>query len=62
MFGIRIKSSDSIGWIVGKDSDILLFPDKASATTALKKMKQSDGYSWNCEAGVAEFPGWAKKK
>jgi len=34
MFGIRIKNNDSIGWIVGKDSDILLFPDKASAATA----------------------------
>lgn len=62
MFGIRIKSSDSIGWIVGKDADIMLFPDKAAATAALKKMKSGDGYSWNCEAGVAEFPGWAKKK
>ena len=34
MFGIRITSNESVGWIVGKDSDILLFPDKASAATA----------------------------
>ncbi len=61
MYGIRITINGSIGWIVGKDSDVLLFTDKAAASTALKKLKNSDAYSWNCEAIVSEFPGWGKK-
>ena len=62
MFGIRITSNGVVGWIVGKDADIWLFKDNASAMAALKGLKSDDRYSWNCEAGVAEFPGWAKKK
>ena len=50
MYGIRITINGSIGWIVGKDSDVLLFPDKAAASTALKRLKSGDAYSWNCEA------------
>ena len=61
MYGIKITIDGSVGWIVGKDSDVLLFPDKAAASTALKKLKNSDGYTWHCEAMAAEFPGWGKK-
>lgn len=61
MFGIRITSNGIVGWIVGKDADIWLFKDKASAATELKRLKSDDRYSWNCEAVVAEFPGWGKK-
>ena len=53
MYGIRITINGSIGWIVGKDSDVLLFPDKAAASTALKRLKSGDAYSWNCEAVVS---------
>jgi len=49
------------GWLVGKDSDVLLFKDKTTANAALKQMKSDDRYSWNCEAAVVEFPGWGKK-
>ena len=41
MYGIRITINGSIGWIVGKDSDVLLFPDKAAASTALKSLKET---------------------
>ena len=61
MFGIKITSNGVVGWIVGKDSDILLFKDKPSATAALKQMKSNDHYSWNCEVVIEEFPGWGKK-
>ena len=47
MYGIRITINGSIDWIVGKDSDMLLFPDKAAASTALKRLKSGDAYSWN---------------
>ena len=60
-FGIRInceKGSD--GWIVGKDSDVMLFQDRKEATSALAKLKRDDRYSWNCEAAVTEFTGWGK--
>ena len=40
MYGIRITINGSIGWIVGKDSDVLLFPDKAAASTALKRLNR----------------------
>jgi hypothetical protein len=46
---------------VGKDAEICLFKDKAAATAELKRLKSDDRYSWNCEAVVAEFPGWGKK-
>jgi hypothetical protein len=48
------------GWVVGKDSDVMLFADKATATATLKKMKSDDRYSWNCEAEIAKFTGWGK--
>jgi len=46
---------------MGKDADIWLSKDKASAAAELKKLKGSDAYTWHCEAVVAEFPGWGKK-
>ena len=61
MYGIKVNSNGIVGWIVGKDADIWLFRDKAAATAALKGLKADDRYSWNCEAVVAEFPGWSKK-
>lgn len=61
MFGIKITCSGEAGWIVGKDGDVLLFKDKPAANAVLKQMKGDDRYSWNCEAVVAEFPGWGKK-
>ena len=61
MFGIKVTSNGIVGWIVGKDADIWLFKDKASAAAVLKRLKTDDRYSWNCEAVVAEFPGWGKK-
>ncbi|MBE5775302.1 MAG: hypothetical protein E7337_15475 [Clostridiales bacterium] len=61
MFGIKITSNEEVGWIMGKDADIALFKDKASAAAELKRLKSDDQYSWNCEAVVAEFPGWGKK-
>ena len=58
-YGIRITyEKGPVGWIVGKDGDIMLFPDKASAAAALKKMKSDGRYSWNCDASAAEFSGW----
>lgn len=38
-----------------------LVSHKAAASTALKRLKSGDAYSWNCEAVVSEFPGWGKK-
>ena len=61
MYGIKITSNGVVGWIVGKDADVMLFKDRPSAAAALKKLKSDDRYSWNCEAVVAEFPGWGKK-
>ena len=61
MYGIKVTSNGIVGWIVGKDADVMLFKDKPSATAALKKLKSDDRYSWNCEVVVAEFPGWGKK-
>ena len=61
MYGIKITSNGVVGWIVGKDADIWLFKDKTSAAAELKRLKADDRYSWNCEAVVAEFPGWGKK-
>ena len=61
MFRIRITSNGVVGWIVGRDCEVLLFKDKPTATAALKTMKADERYSWNCEAAVAEFPGWGKK-
>ena len=46
---------------MGKDADICLFKDKASAEAELKKLKSGDAYTWHCEAVVAEFPGWGNK-
>ena len=60
-YGIKITyEKGSEGWIVGKDGDVMLFADKATATATLKKMKADDRYSWNCEAVVTEFTGWGK--
>ena len=60
-YGIRITHDKGpVGWVVGKDSDIMLFSDKTAATAALKTMKTDNRYSWNCEAVVAEFTGWGK--
>ena len=60
-YGIRITyERGPVGLIVGKDGYIMLFPDKASAAAALKKMKSDDRYSWNCDASAAEFPGWGR--
>ena len=61
MFGIIITSNGPVGWIMGRDADICLFRDKASAEAELKKLKNGDAYTWRCEAVVAEFPGWGKK-
>ena len=61
MYGIKVTSDGVVGWIMGKDADIALFKDKASAAAELKRLKGGDAYSWNCEAVVAEFPGWGKK-
>jgi len=61
LFGIKISSNGVVGWIMGKDADIWLSKDKASAAAELKKLKGSDAYTWHCEAVVAEFPGWGKK-
>ncbi len=47
--------------MVGKNNDVVLFPDKGAAAAALRKMKASDAYSWNCQVEVAAFPGWGKK-
>ena len=60
-YGITITNEKGPeGWIVGKDGDVMLFADKATATATLKKMKADDRYSWNCEATVVEFTGWGK--
>lgn len=61
MFGIKVTNNGSAGWIVGKDADIWLFKDKASAAAELKRLKNDGQYSWNCEAVVTEFTGWSKK-
>ena len=39
MFGIKVTSNGVVGWIVGKDADIWLFKDKASAAAELKRLK-----------------------
>ena len=61
MYGIKVTSDGVVGWIMGKDADIALFKDKASAAAELKRLKSGDAYTWHCEAVVAEFPGWGKK-
>jgi hypothetical protein len=61
MFGIKTLCDGTVGWMVGNNNDILLFPDKATAAAALKKMKSGDAYSWNCQVEVAAFSGWGKK-
>ena len=61
MFGIRITNGNSIGWLVGANNDVMLFPDKGAAAAALRKMRSGDAYSWNCQVEVAAFPGWGKK-
>ena len=58
MYGIKITINGSVGWIVGKDSDVLLFPDKGST---FAELKSGDTYTWHYEAVAAEFPGWGKK-
>jgi len=37
MYGIKVTSDGVVGWIMGKDADIVLFKDKAAATAELKK-------------------------
>ena len=50
-YGLRITyEKGPVGWIVGKDGDVMLFADKFSATAILKKTKADDSYSWNCDA------------
>ena len=61
MFGIKITSNGVAGWIMGKDAEIWLFKDRASAAAELKKLKTGDTYTWHCEAVVTDFPGWGKK-
>jgi len=45
LFGIKITSNGEVGWIVGKDADIALFKDKATAAAELKRLKSGDAYS-----------------
>ncbi len=45
MFGIKITSDGPVGWIMGRDADICLFRDKASAEAELKKLKSGDAYT-----------------
>lgn len=60
-YGIRItQNNGTVGWIVGKDCDILLFKTKAEAVKALNQMKNNSDYSWNCKAEAIEFIGFKK--
>ncbi len=60
-YGIRITHEKSmVGWVVGEDGDVLLFPTKQEAEKSLKQMKSNDRYSWNCNVEVAEFSGFGK--
>lgn len=55
-FGILITYSDGhSGWIVGADSDYLLFDSEKEAGKALRKLRGNDNYTWNCNAHVAKF-------
>ena len=45
MFGIIITSDGVVGWIMGRDTDICLFRDRASAEAKLKKLKSGDAYT-----------------
>ena len=42
MFGIKTLCDGTVGWMVGKNNDVVLFPDKGAAAAALRKMKASD--------------------
>ena len=62
-YGIRITNEGPrlcIGWIIGEDRDVRLFPDKAKATSFMKELLKDSRYSWNCKVEVAEFTGWGK--
>ena len=45
LFGIIVTSNGTVGWIMGRDADISLFKDKASAEAELKKLKSGDAYT-----------------
>lgn len=56
-YGIRVSYEDGrSGWIVGEDSDYLLFDTQKDAEKALRKMLRDNRYSWNCKTEVARFP------
>ena len=60
-YGICIThEKGKVGWIVGKNSDVMLFETKQEATKVLSQMKKDDRYSWNCVAEVAAFDGFRK--
>ena len=63
-YGIRITNEEPrpcVGWIMGEDRDVRLFPDKAKAASYMKEMLKDSRYSWNCKVEVAEFTGWGKE-
>ena len=62
-YGIRITNEEPrpcVGWIIGEDRDVRLFPDKSKAASYMKEMLKDSRYSWNCKVEVAEFTGWGK--
>ncbi len=60
-YGIRITHSNgTVGWVAGRDCNILLFRTKPEATKALKQMMNDPHYSWKCDAEVTEFTTFKK--
>ena len=41
---------------------MFLLPDKAAASIELKRLWNSDGYTWRCEAMAAEFSEWGEEE
>ncbi len=62
-YGIRIThEAGPAGWVAGSDCSVLLFRTAKEAEKALNEMKNDPHYLWRCNAEVAEFSGFGKKK
>lgn len=56
-YGICVRhSSDTVGWLTGKDAKVLSFQSAEEAQKALRQMKRDHHYSWNCDAQVDQIP------
>ena len=55
-FGIRVSYPDGGGgWIAGTDGGYLTFATQKEAEKALRNMRRTDHYSWNCDTRVEKM-------